>query len=207
MASAATSSVKPNATAACGGNCFNLYSKTLGKGTILNAYIAGDTGTGGKIGQKVNLNFGSNTHPNEDFTGAVIGTLVNFCGSVLSNQSYVCINYPSNYPVLEADWSPYGNESGLCVGAYVPAYNGENTTLQNCGTSASTYWIADLANSSGKYTPLVNGASTASSHPLVATVDPGTTKPINQVKLQPLNFLTGGKVPDTQLWDYYTGQA
>src|SRR5262245_50696938 len=74
-ASAASASVRPAATPACGFNCFNLFSLVLGPRTIQNAYVPGDTGTGGKVGQKVNMNFASNTHPNEDFTGAQVGTL------------------------------------------------------------------------------------------------------------------------------------
>jgi hypothetical protein len=206
-ASAATKpGVKPNATPACGYNCFNLSSLTLGRGTIQNAYVPGDTGTGGRVGQQVNLNYASNSHPNEDFTGAQVGTLANYCpqygGRGLSRNAYVCITYPSGYPVYESNWSPFGNESGLCVGAYTPLYSGENVTLQNCGNSASTLWVGDLANGTiyhGRvYNPWVNGASTSFSHSYVLTVDPGTTKPINQLKLQPLNKLTGGVAPDTQ---------
>jgi hypothetical protein len=214
MASAATAqpSAKPAATPACGFNCFNLSSLTLGRHTIQNAYIPGDTGVGGKVGQKVNLNFASNSHPNEDFTGAQVGTLLNFCpnfgGLGLSATSYVCINYPSSYPVFESNWSPFGNESGLCVGAQLPVVSGENVTLQNCGTTTSTMWVGDLANDvirGGRvYFPWVNGASTSFSHQLTLTVDPGTTKPINQLKLQSLNKI-GGQIPDTQQFTFSFG--
>jgi hypothetical protein len=204
--SAASAGVKPNATPACGFNCFNLSSLTLGRDTIQNAYVPGDTGVGGKIGQKLNLNFASNSHPNEDFTGAQVGTLGDFCpnlgGTGLSPTSYVCINYPANYPVFESNWSPFGNESGLCAGAFAPVFNGENVTLQSCGSSTSTIWVGDLANGTihhGRvYLPWVNGASSNFSHPLTLQVDPGTTKPINQLKLASLNKLTGGVAPDTQ---------
>ena len=133
--SAASASVGPAATPACGFRCFNLFSLALGRHTIQNAYVPGDTGTGGKAGIEVNLNHASNSHPNEDFTGAQVGTLLNFCpnfgGAGLSQTSYVCINYPSSYPVFEADWSPFGNESGLCTGAALPVVSGENVTLQS----------------------------------------------------------------------------
>jgi len=215
MASAATAqpSAKPAATPACGFNCFNLSSLTLGLRTIQNAYIPGDTGTGGKVGQRLNLNFASNSHPNEDFTGAQVGTLLDFCpnfgGTGLSQTSYVCINYPSSYPVFESDWSPFGNESGLCAGAQLPVASGESVTLQNCGTTASTIWVGDLANATIRfgrvYLPWVNGASTNFSHQLTLTVDPGTAKPINQLKLQTLNKLTGGTVPDTQEFTFFFG--
>jgi hypothetical protein len=205
MANASTAA-KPAATPACGFSCFNLSSLTLGRRTIQNAYVPGDTGVGGKIGQKINLNYASNSHPNEDFTGAQVGTLLNFCpnfgGTGLSATSYVCINYPSSYPVFESNWSPFGNQSGLCTGAQLPVASGESVTLQNCGTSASTIWVGDLANSTVRfgrvYLPWVNGASTSFSHGLTLTVDPGTTKPINQLKIKSLNTLTGNTVPDTQ---------
>jgi hypothetical protein len=207
MASASTAkpAVHPAATPACGFNCFELSSLTLGRNLIQNAFVPGNTGTGGKVGQKVNLHFASNTQVNADFTGAQVGTLGDFCpnlgGFGLSPTSYVCINYPSNYPVFESDWSPFGNESGLCVGAKLPVTSGENVTLQNCGVNATTIWVGDLANSVIRfgrvYFPWVNGASTTFSHQLALTVDPGTTNPTNQLKLKSLNKV-GGRVPDTQ---------
>jgi hypothetical protein len=212
-ASAASAAARPAATPSCGFNCFNLFSLVLGPRTIQNAYVPGDTGTGGRAGIEVNLNLASNTHPNEDFTGAQVGTLLNFCpnfgGAGLSQTSYVCINYPSSYPVFEANWSPFGNESGLCTGAQLPVISGENVTLQACGNSASTIWVGDLANATVRfgrpYIPWVNGASTTFSHALTLTVDPGTSKPINQLKLKSLNKLTGGTVPDTQEFTFTFG--
>jgi hypothetical protein len=208
-AGAASASTRPAATPACGFNCFNLFSLVLGRHTIQNAYVPGDTGTGGKAGIEVNLNLASNTHPNEDFTGAQVGTLRDFCGSDLSATSYVCINYPARYPVFEANWSPFGNESGLCTGSKLPLYSGRETTLQPCGVNAGTIWVGDLANSifrSGHlYMPWVNGASTTFSHALVLTVDPSTRKPINQLRVQSLNKLTGGTISDTQQFSFFFG--
>jgi hypothetical protein len=110
--------------------------------------------------------------------------------------------------VFESDWSPFGNQSGLCVGAQLPVVSGENVTLQNCGTIASTIWVGDLANTRIRfgrvYFPWVNGASTSFSHQLTLTVDPGTTKPINQLKLESLNKL-GLAIPDTQLFTFTFG--
>jgi len=212
-ASVASAATKPDATPACGFNCFNLSSLVLGPHTIQNAYVPGDTGVGGKVGQKVNMNYASNSHPNEDFTGAFVGTLGDFCpnlgGTGLSPTSYVCIHYPNTYPVFEADWSPFGNESGLCVGAWTPVYSGENVTLQDCGSSTSTMWVGDIANGTfhhGRhYMPWVNGASSNFSHPLTLQVDPGTTRPINQLKLASLNKLTGGVAPDSQEFTFRFG--
>jgi hypothetical protein len=210
---AASAADRPAATPACGFNCFNLFSLVLGPRTIQNAYVPGDTGTGGKAGIEVNLNLASNTHPNEDFTGAQVGTLLNFCpnfgGAGLSQTSYVCINYPSSYPVFEANWSPFGNESGLCTGSKLALFSGRETTLQPCGVNATTIWVGDLANGTTRfgraYVPWVNGASTTFSHALVLTVDPSTHNPINQLRVQTLNKLTGGAVSDTQEFSFFFG--
>ncbi|HXP20751.1 MAG TPA: hypothetical protein VN840_14000 [Streptosporangiaceae bacterium] len=204
-ASAAQASVHPGtprATPACGAQCFALSSLELGPRVIQNAYVPGDTGVGGKIGQKLDLQRASNSHPNEDFSGAQVGVLGSFCGGLIPAESYVCINYPSNYPVFESDWTPFGNETGLCAGLAAPGLNGQNVTLQACGAGAPTLWVGDLANATAydgrAYTPWVNASDPNFSHPLVLTVDPGSTRPGNQLKAERLNLLTGHVVRDSQ---------
>jgi hypothetical protein len=193
---------RPDATPACGAQCFSLSSLELGRGTIQNAYVPGDTGVGGRVGQKLNLRGASNNHPNEDFTGAQIGVLADYCGGLISAQSYVCVNYPPTYPVFESDWSPFGNDTGLCAGLAAPDVVRENVTLRTCGTSALTMWVGDLANSTihhgSLYTPWVNASDPNFSHPLVLTVDSGASNPGNQLLVERLNPLTGNVVPDSQ---------
>jgi len=213
-AAAAQASVtgnRPNATPACGAQCFDLSSLELGPHTIQNAYIRGDNGIGGQVGKRLNLRHASNSRPNEDFTGARVGTLSNYCGTLISSTSYVCVNYPGNYPVFESNWSPFGNDSGLCAGIARRNVAGQNVTLQSCGASARTMWVGDLANSvtnDGRfYTPWVNASDPNFSHPLVLTVDAGTFLPENQLKVQRLNLLTGGTVPDAQEFTLEAGPA
>jgi hypothetical protein len=151
--------------------------------------------------------------PNEDFTGAQVGTLGNYCpnlgGTGFSTNAYVCQTYSANFPVFESNWSPFGNQSGLCAGAQMPVFSGQNATLQSCGNNATTLWVGDLGHAIIRfgrvYLPWVNGASTTFSHALVLTVDPGTTKPINQLRLQSLNLLTHGVVPDSQQFTFFFG--
>jgi hypothetical protein len=142
-----------------------------------------------------------------DFTGAQVGTLGDFCirfggNGLIPSTAYVCINYPSGYPVYESDVSPYGNQTGLCAGAVVPEFSGENVTLQDCGVSPGTLWVGDLRNDTFHhghlYMPWVSGGSTNFSHPYTLQVDPGTKSPVNQLKLAPLNTLTGSVSPDSQ---------
>jgi hypothetical protein len=239
-ASAATHHAKPNATEACGDSCYNIYSYELDD-AILNAYIHGDTGLGGKVGQKLTLKFASNTHPNEDFTDYAVSdgtqeTVADFCDAWPAPQSfnplsYVCQNYYADY-VFEWSWSPFGNESGLCAGVARAGVNNENVTLQNCGDSDNTLWIADAANGFGElltvgdqakpagipavdcadtssvfYCPWVNGGDTNFSHPLVLTVNVGSSNPANQLLLQRENLLTGGVARDNQEFTLDEGPA
>lgn len=201
-AQASVPSSAPGATPACGANCFVLSSLELGTGVIQNAYVPHDRGVGGRVGQEVDLRTASNNRPNEDFTGAKVGVLGSYCGGLISGESYVCINYPGNFPVFESDWSPFGNETGLCAGVARAGLNNENVTLQTCGTSANTLWVGDLRDAISHhghlYTPWVSAAAPNFSHPLVLTVDAGSGRPGNQLKAARLNLLTGGVVPDAQ---------
>jgi hypothetical protein len=109
-ASAAAQHLKPNATQACGHHCHDLSSLLLGPGMIMNAYVPGDTGTGGRTGQQLTLKFASNSRPNEDFTDYAFEAgrpemVASFCATWPAPQSfnplsYVCQNY-SESPVYE----------------------------------------------------------------------------------------------------------
>jgi hypothetical protein len=195
---------KPNATPACGAQCIDIFSRVLGHHTILNAYVPGDTGVGGKVGQKLNLKFASNSHPNEDFTLAADGTVSQFCGTELAPTSVACIHYGSS-EVLELNWTPFGNETDLCAGTSGTIFSGENVTLQQCGVYEGTLFIVDSDNTQHGYSPLIDGASASFSHPEVVTVDPGTVHPTNQIKVETENTLTGGVIPDSQLFLGFPG--
>lgn len=205
-AAQASVSARPDATPACGGQCINIYSRLLGRDTILNAYVAGDRGVGGKVGQKLNLHFASNTHPNEDFTLAADGTASQFCGTELARTSVACLHY-SGSEVLELNWTPYGNETDLCAGTAGPIFSGESVTLQRCGVHEGTLFIADSDHATDGYVPVIDGADASFSHPEVITVDPGTTHPTNQLKVETENTLTGGVIRDSQLFSGWPGPA
>lgn len=201
-AQAAATPAVPKATPSCGVACFELSSLVLGRHAIQNAYIPGDNGTHGRVGRPVNLKHASNTRPNQDFSGAQVGTLGNYCGQLISSTSYVCVRYPSSYPVFESIWSPFGNQTSLCSGIARANVNREKVTLQRCGVSARTLWVGDLAHSvthSGHlYTPWVNGSDPNFSHPLALTVDTGTFLPQNLLRVERLNLIGGNTVKDTQ---------
>jgi hypothetical protein len=202
-AQASVQTVRPLATPACANNCFNLSSLTYGYDEIQSAVIKHDNGTGGKVGTAMALTRATDSSPNQDFTGGFVGTVAQLCGeSQLS--PYICNNYgptseiEGDFPVFEGDWSPFGNQSGLCVGAAKPVVPGENVTLQRCGQSDATFWVADLNNSHIGYTPWLNGADNSFTHPLVLTVV--RCKSGKRLRLHSLNLLTGNYVPNEQMW-------
>jgi hypothetical protein len=199
----AQASIRPNATPACGYNCFDLSNLTYGRHAIQWADAPGDNGTGGTVGTAVDIARATDSAPNEDFTGGFVGSVAQLCTED-ELSPYICNNYgptsliKGNFPVYESDWSPYGNESGLCVGAARPAVADENVTLQECGESSATFWVADLSHAHIGYTPFLNGADTNFSHPLVLTVV--STKYGKRLRLERLNLLTGNFVANEQMF-------
>ncbi|HUD40146.1 MAG TPA: hypothetical protein VMR14_24860 [Streptosporangiaceae bacterium] len=210
-AQASTHATRPDATPACGANCFDLSSLVLGHHLIQNAYIRGDNGVGGRVGQFINLKTATNTSPNEDFSGAAVGDLGDYCGSLIPGTSYVCENYPAGYPVFESNWAPYGNASGLCAGVATANVNHEPVTLQECGVTARTLWVGDLENETvvfgSLYTPWVNASDPNFSHPLALTVGGSKGRPAFRLSVSRLNTLTGNVVPDTQEFTLQAGPA
>src|SRR5260370_17259514 len=142
-ASAATHGKKD--TVACGANCVSFFSDQLGSSVTMNAYVPGDTGLGGKVGTPVNLHLAANYRPNGDFTPSVNGFVFQFCGFLAPDffppTSYICTHYPF-FLLLELNWSPFGNQSGLCAGVS-RAIAGWPVTLRRCGLGGRTVWVPD----------------------------------------------------------------
>jgi hypothetical protein len=202
-------SLAPDATPACGAQCFELSSLVLGPNMIQNAYVPKDNGANGKVGRPVSLKTASNSRPNEDFTRSKAGTLSDFCGGLIPAQSYVCLNYPGSYPVYESDWTPFGNATDLCVGVRRAGVRNQDVTLRRCGVSARTLWVGDLRNSvshgNNLYTPWVNASDPNFSHPLALTVDTGSRHPGDRLKAERLNLLNGNVVRDSQEFTLTSG--
>jgi hypothetical protein len=223
VASAATHSKKD--TVACGSTCISLFSDQLGSSVTMNAYVSGDTGVGGSTGTPVNMHLAANYRPNGDFEPSISGFVFQYCGffanDFFSPTSYICTHYPL-FAVIEFNWAPFGNESGWCAGVR-RAVNNENVTLQPCGTTAKTVWIADRINSTlgtncllpqvppvsagdptVNFCPLVNGGDSNFSQPLVLTLNTGSNRPSNQLMLQ-RELLVGAIARSNQQFAYYFG--
>ena len=218
-----------NATSSCGANCSDFSSLLLGPNVITNAYIPGDTGAVlSRGGQPVNMLNASNSRPNADFTIAPLGTTRNYCRSdanpngILPSNSVACTQFAGS-TVYELDWAPYGNDSGYCIGSSGTPVNGKPLTLVRCGSTqgslmiqqnntaaASTDGCAGAAptstTGSADFSAYISAATTAFSHPYVVTVDTGTQRPENQLKLQQQNLQFG--VPkDSQEFCFQDGPA
>lgn len=209
----AAASVSPNATPACGTNCQDFSSKTLGPGTILNAYIAHNTGIAGKGGQVVNMKFADNSQVNADFEVQDIGQVWNYCNSALNPQGFLssssvaCVHYRFA-EAYELNFQPFGNASGYCAGTRGTPVDGLTLHLIKCGTTEGTLWIQQstaFAHTVPGYNAYISGATSSFSHPYVAAVQPGSHRPANQVQLQTENLLTGNAVPDNEQFTYSDG--
>lgn len=230
-AGAAIAAAAGAATPSAGPNAVDVFSRAFGthKSPL---YVLDVLRQGAKVGQPIILFRTSNTDPAEDFVPSVQGTTADFYAAGLVSSAvalhYGCVpdrpNQPGNFPncisgvaiddpAFEAEYAPFGVDSGLCVGVAATATAKEGVTLQPCGVSAKTVWIVDLNDSPQTlrhdYVPLINGSDTNFSHPFVLTYPADgfpTDKPRPQVFTASLTgFSDGsgtpvGSVDDTQLW-------
>ena len=123
-----------------------------------------------------------------------------------------CAEYYPNLYAWELQYSPFGVDSGLCVGVAATAVSGEGVTLQPCGVSSKTVWITDTVNAAGwhdSYVPVINGSDVNFSQPFVLDYPHSgfpTDKPRPQLYVDNLTGFSNGSfldwtgVIDTQEW-------
>jgi hypothetical protein len=211
-ASASTGIVRPsgitNATNACGKACNDIFNQGLGPKHIPT--------TGGHYRSPVHLTLAHNFLKSQDFIATEVGTLADFCtldggSGLIPDNAYVCINYPSTYPVYEEQFAPGSFTSGWCAGVGVrDVRQGGEITLRDCGTSARTLWVADLKNAVkdkrslvGFDVPLVNGADGSFSDPLVLTTDDSGKLTLQELSKNGIK----GTPYDSQEWGLRLGPA
>jgi len=114
----------------------------------------------GLVSQAVALHYGGTGH--FPFNGAICPT------NGLKPVGGLC-PFP-NDAAFEIQYSPFGVDSGLCMGVAATAVAGEGVTLQPCGVSSKTVWIVDSQDTVRHgYVPLINGSDTNFSQPFVLT--------------------------------------
>jgi|HubBroStandDraft_1064217.scaffolds.fasta_scaffold30658_3 hypothetical protein len=190
LAGALTASTASAATPSCGADCINIFSHQFGTHhdptDVVDVLRQGE-----KVGQPIILFRTANFDPAEDWTLAFQGTTADFFAAGLVSSAvalhYGCIpgaggNFPDCYgqttfsvndPAFEIEYAPFGVDSGLCMGVAATATSGEGVTLQPCGVSSKTVWIADIFDSLSTlfngYVPAINGSDTNFSQPFVLT--------------------------------------
>lgn len=200
-ASALTAGSASAATPSCGKNCIDIFGQKFGTHKhphfVLDVYQAK-----AQAGQPVILYQTSNYDPAEDFTVSVQGTVADFYKLGLVSPQ-LNLHY-SKLWAYEIEYSPYGRDSGYCVGVGSTAVNGTGVALEPCGVSSKTVWVVDSYQTiKGFYVPLINGSDTNFSHPYVLNY-PGysypTDKPRPQLTTWELSKYSNGTVYNNQMW-------
>jgi hypothetical protein len=210
------------ATPSCGGTCADLFSYQFGHHSSPN-YVMDVWRQAAKVGQPIILYRTSDTDLAEDFTVSFQGSTSDFFAAGLVSAAvalhYGCTVGPFvtcaagvDDPAFEFEYAPDGVDSGLCVGVFSTAVQGSKVSLEPCGVSSKTVWIADTADSvtvTHGYVPLINGSDSNFSHPFVMTYPANgypTDKPRPQLTTTNLTGFSNGVVPelgtvdDSQLW-------
>jgi HYR domain len=188
-------------TAECGQSCVELFG---GLSATLNnpSYVIDSYKQGQATGTPIIQFPVSDADPSEDFTISDQGLVSAFYAK--GQVSAAVDQHYGDDAAYELEYSPYGALTGQCVGVAATAAVGEQVTLQPCGVSGGTVWIADSSASiTESFVPLINGSDTDFSDPFVLSYPPGsnpldTPRPVLYVDNLQQN--TAGQVPDSQLW-------
>ena len=230
---ALTAGTADAATPSCGSTCVDFFGQEFGTFASPN-FVLDTLRQGEKVGQPQILFRTSNSDPAEDYTISDEGSVSDFYTAGLVSPE-VALRYgggceagyvagppamcTTSYPDLSAyeiEYSPYGVDSGLCVGVGTTAVAGTKVTLQPCGASANTVWIIDSATvDTTAVAPLINGSDTNFSQPFVLTYPTNSYPTVmpraglyvtNLTGSVGTNFYpTPGTVNSQQLWGEDTG--
>ncbi len=208
----------------------SIFSRQFGTRSSPN-FAVDVLGQGENAGQPIILFHTASSDSAQNWTVSSQGPTAQFYRSGLVGTAvamhYGCIpgvNFPNCYgqtavavndPAFEIQYAPNGVDSGLCMGVASTAVQDEGVTLQPCGLSARTVWIADDFGSpsalSNGYIPLINGSDTNFSQPFVLTYPASgypTDMPRPQLMVDQITGLSQGSPPgpelgtveDNQLW-------
>jgi hypothetical protein len=200
------------ATPACGPGCISIFSRELGaygQPNVVEAVLGGVA----KVGQPVILAPASTSDPSQDFLPRAPegGRVSDFYAAGM-----VSAKLNSRYGHLMAaqiEYAPFGDDSGLCAGLAITAFQGQGLTLQPCTVPARTVWIADAGilptPPPAGYFPIVNGSTTDFSRPFAMHYprdQQAANRRIQQIQVRRLQFRSHTQtVPDRQLWGAHFG--
>jgi hypothetical protein len=187
-AGVAGTSVANAATPACGSACMAIAAQSWGLNDV-SSVASGIAGTGQDIILARAAEFSA-----EDFMLEDIGTVadlyeVGIVGSALGET------WPSD-EAYEYMYAPGGVPSYLCLGVAATAVNGTAVSLQPCGTSARTLWVALSVDRAGSYQPLITATDTVTSTPYVLTAGASLGAVLTTEEM----YLAAGTVAPSQMW-------
>ena len=137
------------ATPSCGGSCINFFNRDFGTHPHPD-FVLDTLRQGEKVGQPQILFRVSNSDPAEDYTVSSQGLVSDFfaadlvCAAVNLHYGGGATGYP-DFEAYEIQYSPFGVDSGLCVGVGSTAVAGTKVALEPCGVSSKTVWIMDYS--------------------------------------------------------------
>jgi hypothetical protein len=206
VAGAASAPPAGAASSQCGRGCLELLSRAFGSRAaptvLLDVYKRGNW-----LEQPIILFRSSTADPAEDFTFSAEGTVADFYAAGLVLPSFYA--HYANLKAYEIQYSPYGVDSSFCVGVPLTAATNTRVTLQPCGQSGKTVWVADSAQPlTSSYVPLINGSDTDFTDPLVLTYPAGANPaavPRPVLVTRPLTTNPDGTVAGNQLWSVALG--
>jgi hypothetical protein len=147
------------ATPACGRSCIALSSTAFGSFTS-PTFVLADQPQAQNVGQPLTLARAS-SNQGEDFTISDQGLVSDFFEARLMSAGMNALYGPLE--AVEIGYSPFGVQTGLCVGVGSTPANGTRVALEPCGVTVKTVWVVDGALSSfttsASAVPLINGAT------------------------------------------------
>ena len=152
------------ATAVCGSVCTSFYPLSYGTNDVLA--VENPSGTSASTGQAVTIAAASSDNQGEDWVLEDEGTVADFYAAGLMSAE-MNLHWSSD-EVYEIDYAPDLTWTGLCLGTSSSGGSGA-VSLQPCGETAATLWVADTADASGRALPLINGNNDNFAYPYSLT--------------------------------------
>lgn len=180
------------ATSACGTGCMALFTEDLGSG-----YVTAVAGGAARIGRPVILSAAADS-ATEDWQLSTLGTAADLYAQGLVTAAVAAGWGPE--PGYEIQYTPGGVASGRCLGLASAARNGARVSLQACGVSSKTIWIADVGDRNGRFEPLIPGSNNSTTSPLVLT----GSNPGRPLVIREISGSSGTIAPD-QMWQAVYG--
>jgi hypothetical protein len=183
------------ATPACGATCLDLSSAAFGSATN-PPFVLADAPKLETVNQPLTLAKASNTNQGEDFLLSFQGVVSDFVAAGLMAQQM--LGPYGNLQAFEFEYSPFGLQTGLCVGVPTTPANGTRVELEPCGVTVKTVWIRDTnAPVAPPDVPFIQGATSSNFlDPEVLT----TPLPGQPLTTSALRITSNGSFSSNQMW-------